>query len=218
MLFSPLRLAKTVLSGLLIFASAASARISDTPQQMDARILRPDVGRYFSLRGLDAREQNQLLRDLPVTEFASLLPPDSRELIYWKSAVGRQLSNVDGWRVHVYYWKNRSVLEAYRRVGPGLNEFEVNGLLNLHRGGESWRKVDKKGPQPKDDTVIGYDYELGEDGLRARVRGNWMLIYLTRFDKLLVERKKVQDELADAEQAKKRLEDQSKAPESIAGF
>ncbi len=191
------------------------ARVGDTPQQMNGRILRPNVGRNFNFRALDEREQKQLLKDLPMTSFVDLLPPDVTSQIYWKSALSRQLSNDDGWRVHVYFWKDRSVLEGYRRVGDSLSEFEVNALLNLHRNGQSWQKVERKNAT---ETVIGYEYELGEDGLRARVQGNWMLIYLTRFDKLLVERKKVQDELAEAEQAKKRLEQQQKAPESIEGF
>lgn len=191
------------------------ARIGDTPQQMDGRILRPDVGRYFSPRGMNERELNQYQRDLPTTAFSRYLPTDMREMVYWKSALRRQLSNDDGWRVHVHYWKDRSVLEAYRRVGEPLSEFETNALLSLSRGAQTWHKVEK---DKAGDTVIGYDYELGEDGLRARVQGNWLLIYLTRFDKMLVERKKEQDALDDSEKERKRLEQQQKAPESIEGF
>lgn len=191
------------------------ARIGDTPQQMDGRILRPDVGRYFSPRGMNERELNQYQRDLPTTAFARYLPTDLREMVYWKSALRRQLSNDDGWRVHVYYWKDRSVLEAYRRVGEPLSEFETNALLSLNRGAQTWHKVEK---DKASETVIGYEYELGEDGLRARVQGNWLLIYLTRFDKMLVERKKEQDALDDADKERKRLEQQQKAPESIEGF
>lgn len=195
--------------------STAQARVGDTPRQMDGRILQPDLGRYFSTRGLDERERNQFVRDLPVTAFAAYLPTDIREVVYWKSAMRRQLNNNDGWRVHTYFWKDRSVLEAYRRVGESLSEFEINALLSLNRGSQVWEKVDK---EKATDTVIGYDYQLGEDGLRARVQGNWLLIYLTRFDKMLTERKQEQDALDDAEKARKRMEQQQKAPESIEGF
>lgn len=210
-------LTRPLLAASLLCVSVVNAigRIGDTPQQMDGRILRPDVGRYFSPRGMNERELNQYQRDLPTTAFARYFPADLREMVYWKSALRRQLSNDDGWRVHVHYWKDRSVLEAYRRVGEPLSEFETNALLSLSRGTQTWQKVDK---EKATDTVIGYDYELGEDGLRAKVQGNWMLIYLTRFDKMLVERKKEQDALDDAENERKRLEQQQKAPESIEGF
>ncbi|MFH1499484.1 MAG: hypothetical protein ABII82_16865 [Verrucomicrobiota bacterium] len=196
-------------------------RIGDTPRDMDGRILRPNVGRHFSTRGLNERELNQFQRDLPTTAFARYLPDDLREVVYWKSARSRQLSNDNGWRVHVHYWKDRSVLEAYRRVGESLSEFETNALLILNRGGQTWRKVERaKGPraEAQADTVIGYDFELGEDGLRAKVEGDWLLIYLTRFDRMLVEKKKEQDALDQAEAEQRRLEQQQKAPESIEGF
>lgn len=205
---------------LLVPLAAAQARVGDTIRDMDGRILQPNLGRHFSFRGLDEREKNQMVRESPVTPFAALLPQDSREVVYWKSAMRRQLNNEDGWRVHVHFWKDRSVLEAYRRVGESLSEFEVNAILALHRGSGAWQRVEKGpgGKQDPADTVIGYDFQLGEDGLRARVQGNWMLIYLTRFDKMLVERKKVQDELAAVEREEKRQAQQKKAPESIEGF
>lgn len=198
------------------------ARIGDTPEQMAGRMLQPDLGKYFTWpKDMSERDRAQAVREHPTTPFAHLLPPKGgewREDIFWKSALRRQLSNDDGWRVHVYYLKGQSVLECYRRVGQRLSEAEVNAILNRLRGGLTWRKVEVR---PGANSVIGYGFELGEPGsavLRARQQGDWLVIFHLRFDEFLLERKKVWD----ADEAKRKEEErklqEERAPASVEGF
>ncbi len=215
---SPLAVAFAFMAGALV----AEARIGDSPEQMAGRMLQPDLGKYFTWpKDMSERDRQQALRDHPATPFAHLLPPKSgdwREDIFWKSALRRQLSNTDGWRVHVYYLKGQSVLECYRRVGTSLSEPEVNAILSRLRGGSTWRKVDAK---PGPGTVIGYGFELGEPGngvLRARQQGDWLIIFHRRFDDYLLERKKLWDADEEKRRSEERAEQEERAPVSVEGF
>lgn len=214
----PLVVALAFVAGAL----ALEARIGDSPEQMAGRMLQPDLGKYFTWpRDMSERERQQALRDHPTTPFAHLLPPKGsewREDIFWKSALRRQLSNDDGWRVHVYYLKGQSVLECYRRVGQRLSEPEVNAILSRLRGGSTWRRVEGR---PGEDTVVGYGFELGEPGsgvLRARQQDDWLIIFHRRFDEYLLERKKLWDADEEKRRAEARALQEERAPVSVEGF
>lgn len=209
-------------SAFLAGALIAEARIGDSPEQMAARMLQPDLGKFFTWpKDMSERERQQVIREHPTAPFAHLLPEKGaewREDIFWKSALRRQLSNEDGWRIHVYYLRGQSVLECYRRVGQRLSEPEVHAILNLIRGNATWRKVDAK---PGANTVIGYGFELGEPGqgvLRARQQGDWLMIFHRRFDEFLLERKKVWDAEEEKRKAEERAEQEQRAPISVDGF
>jgi len=213
-----LKVALAVMAGTLVL----EARIGDTPEQMAGRMLQPDLGKNFSWpKDMSERDRQQMLREHPTTPFTHLLPPkggDWREDIFWKSALRRQLSNEDGWRIHVYYLKGQSVLECYRRVGERLSEAEVNAILNRFRGGATWRKTEVK---PGADSVIGYGFELGEAGngvLRARQQGDWLIIFHRRFDEYLLERKKLWDAAAAKRKDEERKVEEERAPVSVEGF
>jgi hypothetical protein len=200
--------------------SSAQARIGDTPEQMSARMLQPDMGKALSLpKDTDVRDRER--RDFPLTSFNYLLPTsaeDWREQIFWKSALRRQMSNEDGWRVHVFYMKGRSVLELYRRVGSSLNEFEINAILGRMRGNQTWRRVPKT---ENVDTVLGYEFELGEGAeatMRARKQGDWLLIFNKRFDDYLLARKARWDESEARRKAELAAEQEKTAPISVEGF
>lgn len=210
-----------LLLALLAGSAIAEARIGDTPDQMAGRMLRPNLGKYFSWREFDERTRERMVREHPITPFLHLLPEKGgewREDVFWKSALSRQLSNDDGWRVHVYYLRGQSVLECYRRVGNKLSEAEVNAILSRLRGGDTWRKEEKKsGPE----TVLGYDYQLGQGSsisLRARQQGDWLIIYHKRFDDFLMERKKLWDADEEKRKAEERVEQEKRAPVSVEGF
>lgn len=211
-----------VFLGLALAAGSAEARIGDTPDQMSARMLQPNLGKNFSWpRDMSPREREQQQREFPLTPFNHLLPTaveDWKEQIFWKSALHRQLSNDDGWRVHVYYLKGRSVLELYRRVGAPLNEFEINAILGRMRGGQTWRRVAKK---ENPDSILGYEFELGEEGseaLRARRQGDWLVIYHKRLDDYLAERKARWEETEAQRKAEQAVEQEKLAPVSVEGF
>lgn len=208
--------------GLLVAAAPAQARIGDTPEQMSARMLQPNLGRTFQWpKDMPERERERLQRENPVHAFAHLLPDAKdgfREQIFWKTALNRQLSNEDGWRIHVYYWNGRSALELYRRVGNPLNDFEVNGILARMRGSQTWHRVARK---DNVDSVIGYDFELGEGAqatLRARRQGDWLILFHKSFDDFLFGRKKLWDANEERRKAEIAAQQERTAPISIDGF
>jgi hypothetical protein len=108
------------------------------------------------------------------------------------------------------------VLEAYRRVGAPLNEFEVRAFLLMNRGALAWRRVERK---DNVDTVIGYDFELGEGGsLRARQQGDWFVLYHTKLDAALIEQKRRWDADESVRKETERRAQAESAPASVEGF
>lgn len=206
--------------------AVGQARVGETPDQVSARMLQPGLGRNFSWpKEMAPRELERVKREYPLTPFAHLLPTageEWREQMFWKSAVRNQLSGGDGWRVHVGYLKGRSVIELYKREGARLNEFEVNGILTLNRAGGTWRRVEgKKDAKEAADTVIGYEFELGEgeaSTLRARRQGDWLIVFHRRFDDYLLERKARWDATEEQRKAEERLQNEKTAPVSVDGF
>ncbi len=222
-----MRSREVVLLGLVLIwgAGATQARIGDTPDQMGARMIQPNLGKMFSWpKDMPPRERARAQKENPLTPFAHLLPGQGeewQEQIFWKSAIHRQLSYEDGWRVHVYYLRGRSVVELYRRVGEPLNEFEINAILGRMRGNLTWRRIPKKEQENPADTVLGYDYELGEEGtetLRARRQGDWLIVYHKRFDELLMARKARWAETESQRKAQQAAEQERTAPVSVEGF
>lgn len=217
--------------GLALGCGVAEARIGDTPEQMAARLLQPNLGKTFSWpKDLRPQEKERQQKENPLFNFANLLPTsaeDWREQIFWKSALHRQLSDDDGWRVHVYYLKGRSVVELYRRVGAPLNDFEISAILGRMRGNQTWRRVPKKGnasESKKDastDTILGYDFELGDEGaevMRARREGDWLIVFHKRFDDYLAARKARWEENETQRKAEQAVVQEKLAPVSVDGF
>ena len=215
-----------VLTGVWLGVAKVEARIGDTPEQMTARMLQPNLGKNFTWpKDMNPRERERAVKENPLAAFSHLLPTtveDWREQIYWKSALSQQLSTENGWRVHVYFFKGRSVLELYRRVGMPLNDFEVNAILARVRGGQTWRRATKEEAKAAEsESVIGYEYELGgEEGasLRARRQGDWMILFHKRFDDYLVARKARWDETEGLRKAQQASEQEKAAPASVEGF
>lgn len=216
----PPRGAATFVLISLLLAVSAQARVGETQDVIERRILQPNLGKmFFKPRDRDnpaaERERQREEREQPFYAAKAFFPADTKEGVYWKSALANQLSSENGWKVHVFYLAGRSVLEAYRREGQGLNEFEVRALLAANRGASSWKRLSSEGGGV---NGIGYDYELEDGSMRAKQQGNWLMIFSTRLDTYVVEQQKVAKELRDRETEKTRLEQQSKAPESVMGL
>ncbi|CAM2810109.1 hypothetical protein RAHE111665_02195 [Rariglobus hedericola] len=194
--------------------------MGETRDTVERRIMQPNLGKAF-FRGKDKdnrdaeRERQREERDQPFNETKKFYPPDTAEGVYWKSALANQLSSENGWKVHVFYAGGRSMAEAYQRVGESLNEFEVRALLSANRGASSWKKLSSEGGGT---NGIGYDYELEDGSMRAKQKGNWLMIFSTRLDNYVVEQQKVAKEIRDRETELQKKEQQGKAPESVMGF
>lgn len=198
------------------------SRVGETSDAIERRILQPNVGKiYFRAKDKDRdpreaeRDRIREDRELPFNAARKFFPADTREVVYWKSALGNQLSIENGWKVHVFYMGGRSSLEAYRRVGEGLNEFEVRALLAANRGASSWRRTSVEGGGTEG---IGYDYELEDGSMRAKQKGEWFMVFATRLDLYVIEQQKIAKELRDRETEAMKAQQQGKAPESVMGF
>jgi hypothetical protein len=206
-------------------APNAIARIGETQDVIERRILQPNLGKaFFRAKDKDRdsrdareaeREKLKEEREQPFNDAKKFFPADTREGVYWKSALAGQMSNDNGWKVHAFYMGGRSSLEAYHRMGENLNEFEVRALLAANRGASSWRKVSQEGGGT---DGIGYDYELEDGSMRAKQKGDWLMIFSTRLDNYVIEQQKIAKDLKDKEKERLKVEQQGKAPESVMGF
>lgn len=192
----------------------AQARLGETQAAIEARLLAANVG--LRMPSEDAGDP-RVRHDRPPYE-ASLgfLPSDARVARYWKSALSRQISKTDGWEIHVVLVGGVSVLEAYKRVGSGLSEFEVNGLLNLHKGGSRWMRVASE--QTADSSVLRHTLAREDGEFRANRQGNWFMIFSTKLDEFAVARQAEARAEAERRREEQRKIDAQRAPESLAGF
>lgn len=219
---TPASISAAVLSLCLI--SPLCARVGETQADVERRMLQPNLGKtFFRSKPDDPREERERAkeeREQPFYEVKKFFPAEKKEGIYWKSAMSTHLSPDNGWKVHVFYIGGRSTLEAYRRVGESLNEFEVRALLGMNRGGSSWKRVERKEGEGRGGETggIGYDFELEDGSMRAKQKGDWLMIFSTRLDTYVVEQQKLAKELRDKENEKLKQEQQAKAPESVMGF
>lgn len=206
-------------------ATESLARVGETRDVVERRIVQPNLGKIFfrprekdpnSREAREAeRERQREEREQPFNDVRVFFPTDTQEVIYWKSALANRLSNENGWKVHVFYMGGRSSMEAYRRVGESLNEFEVRALLAANRGASVWKKISGEGGGT---NGIAYDYELEDGSLRAKQQGNWLMFYSTRLNSYVIEQQKIAKELRDRELELLKQEQQGKAPESVMGF
>jgi hypothetical protein len=203
--------------GVLIFPYALYARVGETQEALEKRILQPGLGKLYP-RVPDAakdKEKPKKKDEDPLKDVRALMPVDTREMVYWKSAVANQLSNETGWKIDVLFVGGRSVLEAYHRVGDSLSEFEVRGILGLNKGNSSWKKSGNDGGGV---NGIGYDYELEDGSLRAKQQDSWFIVFSTKLDNYVMQQQVVAKEAKDAMKEQQRRDQALKAPESISGL
>ena len=81
-----------------------SARVGETQDVIERRLLQPNLGRlHFQAKEKDNKEAERVrakeLKEQPFNEARKFFPAEAREATYWKSAVARQLSNDNGWKI-----------------------------------------------------------------------------------------------------------------------
>ena len=219
---TPSRLARktaALLAALVIISPCVlSARVGESQDVVERRILQPGLGKLYPRtvdvsKDKDARPKKK--EDDPVKDVRAFLPPDAREMVYWKSAIASQLSNDTGWKLDVVYVGGRSSLEIYRRVGDSLSEFEIRGILNVNKGASSWKKNSSDGGGVKG---IGYDYELEDGSARAKTQGNWIIVFATKLDTFVMQQQVAAKAAGDLQKEEQKREQALRAPESIMGF
>lgn len=202
----------------LLPALPSHARVDETQDEFERRLLQPFVGKFVMReKNPDPVKEEETLRQQPFNGVKAHFPSGVRERRYWKSAVPNMLSNENGWRVHVFFHEGRSVLEAYQRVGDTLSEFEIQIILRANQGSSEWRKVEPESLETKS-SAIGCDYQLADGSLRARVTGDWLMVYSVKLDSHVREQLRlIQQSNLHQQEERERLR-QIAAPGSTAGF
>lgn len=199
-------------------AILAPARVGETQEEFERRLLQPSMGKFIPReRNPDPAREQETMRQQPFNAARAYFPEGLRERRYWKSAVPNTLSNDNGWRVYVFYQDNRSVFEAYQRVGDTLNEFEIQNILRANQGASEWQRVEPDSLEAKA-SIIGCDQRLADDSLRARVVGNWLLVYSSKFDNQIKEQLRQASENKTIQNEERLRIQQLTAPASTAGF
>ncbi len=203
--------------GSLLFVPV-QARIGETREEFEHRLLQPFVGKTIPHdKTADPIKEAEMLRLQPFNDIRVFSPPGIIERRYWKSAVAHQLSNDSGWRVYVFYLDNHSAMEAYQRVGDSLSEFEIQIILKANHGGSEWNKVSAESVAGQA-SAIGYDYQLADGSLRAKIQENWLIIYTAALDSMIVQQRRIAEETKATVLEEQQKLRQAKAPESTSGF
>jgi len=214
--FTPASLACILVS--LIIPFQASARVGETQEELERRILQPSIGKFIPRdKNPDPAKEEEAMRQQPFNDARTHFPDGTRERKYWKSAVANVLSNDNGWRMHVFFQNNRSLLEAYQRVGDSLSEFEIQNILRANQGTSEWRKVESDSDEARASS-IGCDYQLADGSLRAKIVGNWIMVYSVKLDSYVKDQLRLIDENRASDQAERVRQQQLNAPGSTSGF
>jgi hypothetical protein len=201
-----------------VAAISCQARVDETQDDFERRLFQPFVGKFIPReKNPDPVKEEELVRQQPFNEVRVHFPAGIRERKYWKSAVPNVLSNDNGWRVHVFYHENRSALEAYQRVGDTLNDFEIQNILRANQGDSEWQKVEPESLETKA-SAIGCNYQLANGNLRAKVIGNWLLVYSAKLDAHVKEQQRIMLENLTAQQSERIKHQQTTAAGSTSGF
>jgi len=175
-------------------ASIAQARVGETKEEFERRLLRPSIGKIIIReRNPDAAKEAELAAQQPFNDVRAHFPAGIRERKYWKSAVPNMLSNENGWRIHAFFQDNISMLEAYQRVGDTLTVFEIENILRSNQGTSEWQPVAPDSLESKA-SAIGCTYQLADGTLRAKVVGDWFIIYSTKLDTYVKEQLRLIEE------------------------
>jgi len=94
-----------------------------------------------------------------------------------------------GWVLTAYFYEGVSVLEIYRRIGPPLQDSEINQLLELNHGTSTWKHADIKPATETEDTgsFLGYQYQRADDQIRGLKVNNDLVLFSAGLDKQMLD-------------------------------
>lgn len=196
----------------LAWMSSVQARVGETRSEMENRLMRDRRVIEYPERYLSRKIAD---RAVGYRNHVQYFPEGSKHCIYFKRAEDVTVSRSDldaapfpdGWDLHVVFFKNISVFEAYRRNGSGLTAAEVSALLMLNRGDSFWQRVNRR-EQPQ---VWPADFVLDDGSMLASRMGNILVFYRPEFEGIVRQQVEVEREAA------KEAEEQ-RAPSSVLGF
>ena len=188
--------------------SLAYSRVGEEKSTLEIRLFRGGGIQYKEEQVVD-----RLQRGMPYIKFEDYFPSSCLVKVYFKTLDGRRPKpsevenpkNLEGWDVHIVFYKGISMLEIYKK-NQGISEFEIVHLLNLQSANSFWLKTSSKELQEEaPDSSFGFDMIRDDGKVRAkRLNASTLMIFSSDFDEGL---------------ARARREDlEEKAPESINGF
>ncbi|HPA20972.1 MAG TPA: hypothetical protein PLU30_24700 [Verrucomicrobiae bacterium] len=179
---------------------ASHARIGERRTDIERRLMEKKTAITY---GNDRVEGKLTDKTVPYRHLAlaEVFPPECQHAFYFKKVLDEKVTPQDieklpadkahqretypdGWDIHVMFLKDASVMECYRLNHERLNEFQINGLLELNKGASKWREVlDTDTAEP---SVFGYDYVTEDGKLRAKLYGNMLIIYNAELDRTMM--------------------------------
>ncbi len=183
---------------------SVEARLGEQTADIERRILSPGHGREYPPERAAAKRTQVPIHGL-ISSYQSSNNNSLTSQVLWKSVDGRRIPSnglrdgmePEGWNLFIYYKNGRSVLEVYRRVGDGLTQYEINGLLALNKGDSAWER-----PANKEPSAIGYDFQRADGLFRARQMGTCFILYYKALDDEMVKIQEVVRKKQEEEQAK----------------
>jgi len=127
-------------------------------------------------------------------------PPDFPEYIYFKTDDGTPAakklaltSNLTGWELRVYMYKQYSGLEIYHRVGVPLSNAQVEAILSVNQGTSYWTRSTGQADavvlegDMGNASFLGYDFQRADGQVRAKRVDNDLVLFGTVLDDKLLE-------------------------------
>lgn len=196
----------------------AEARVGERRATIEGRLLHRDLGILVSGDQASRLQQRAPYhRGLSIPRESGHPFYDSGEMVvYFKSdQPGREpLDEIsgnrfpNGWFFHVFYVNGNSALECYQRNGHAVSDYERNAILHLNRGDSTWKEIPE---EERKDSFFGYDYELENGRLRARVGRDFVMVFQRSLDEAVYQRRGAQQDF-------ERRDAEARGPASVTGF
>lgn len=158
------------------FSGAAYARIGESRSSFENRLMSKSDGGYQYENKEDRLRE---IFELPYRNLLLLFPKDTSNSFYFKkpgislatkSDVVRQ-AELEGWEVHVCFFKEISVMEFYRRRGSKITPEEIAGLLemtqNAMKKGKDEKPAEWQKRTPKKADIPKPQIEVSENFSKA---------------------------------------------------
>lgn len=198
-----------------VLAPGAAGRIGEAVDELEKRLL----GEGRSLRMMGDERERQVM-DAPFARHLHRFPEEHEIRVYYKRDDGeralvteaRESAQPRGWVLLVVFVEGRSVLEVYRRNGPGPSEPELRLLLVAQQGDSHWARLERGMTAGSGGgSLFGYEYERADGAVRAHRDRNFVYFFSVNFDRMLAAQ-------VEAERAEQQKEIEKTAPVSVRGF
>jgi len=184
----------------IVAPQATHARIGERRTDIERRLMDKKTAMPYPATRAEGKLTDKTVpyRHLGLAE---VFPPGCQHVFYFKNVLDEKVTPEqieklpadkahqretypDGWDMHVVFLRDVSVMECYRLNHERLNEFQINGLLELNKGTSKWKELlDTDEAQP---SVFGYDYVTEDGKLRAKLYSNMLILFTAELDSTMM--------------------------------